>query len=234
MVFRVRNVAVFITAVCAIEGLALADTVRLKDKTTVSGDVLQVDDDNVLIRLPREKIATVNGQELPPPLNEGAAAPAFTAVDLAGNKQSVGSGKAKVTLLHFWVHWCPHCRSDAPQIEAIYDRYKDDPTVKVITVNLDKQKQKVESVVKERNMLYPVVMAFDPANHSAESEDIQDLYQITGFPATFLIDGQGVIRFKRRGSFAEGHEDLKAEIEKLLAQQGVKAAKVIHSGLSSS
>ena len=225
MVFRVHNLALFVIALCTIEGLGFADTIRLKNKTTVSGDVLQVNDDDVLIRLPRKKIATVNGEALPAPLNEGAAAPAFTAVDLAGNKQSVGPDKAKVTLLHFWVHWCPHCRSDAPQIEAIYDRYKDNPAVKVIAVNLDKEKQKVESVVKERNITYPVVMVSDPANHSAGSVDIQDLYQITGFPATFLIDGQGIIRYKRRGSFAEGHEDLQAEIQKLLTEQAAGSSR---------
>lgn len=213
MAFRTRKLCFWLMALCALQGFALADTVKLKNKTKVSGDILQVDDDSVLIRLPREKIETVNGKALPPALSEGIAAPAFTAADLEGNTQSVGPGKAKVTLLHFWVHWCPHCRSDAPKVQAIYDQYKGSPDVKVITVNLDKQKQQVESVIKERNLTFPVIMESEAA---AAGHDIQDLYQITGFPATFLIDGKGIIRHKWRGSFAEGHVDLSGEIQKLL------------------
>ena len=95
-----------------------ADTLRLKNKTQVHGEVLQVDDEDVILRIPRDKIATVNGTALPAALVEGDAAPAFTATDLAGNAQSVGPGKAKVTLVHFWVHWCPHCRSDGPRRES--------------------------------------------------------------------------------------------------------------------
>ncbi len=213
---RMAYALLLIGIAAALTPCVSADKIRLKDKTTISGDILQVSDDNVIISLPRERIATVNGEALPPPLAAGAAAPAFTAVDLNGKQQSVGPKKAKATLLHFWVHWCPHCRSDAPQIQALYDQYKEDPNVRVITINLDKEKEKVQSVVAERAITYPVVMVFDPANYTSESNAIHALYQVNGFPATFLIDSQGIIRYKRSGSFVEGHEDLKAEIQKLL------------------
>lgn len=197
-----------------------AEIIRLKNQTKVSGDVLQVDDDDVVIRLPREAVDTINGEALPPALAEGAKAPGFTATDMAGNAASVGLGKAKATLLHFWVHWCPHCRSDSPHVQAIYEQYKNDPNVKVVTVNLDdaKQKKKVEALIKDKNLTFPVVMTDDPVNQAAASKPIQELYQITGFPVTFLIDGQGIIRYKRRGSFSEGGEDLEGEIQKLLTQ----------------
>ena len=71
-------------------------------------------------------------------------------------------------------------------------------------------------------MTYPVIMVADSVNKQPDG-DIQDRYQVTGFPVTFLIDGQGMIRFKRRGSFVESDDDLQAKIEEL-SQQAGKAA----------
>ena len=213
---RIACAFLLIAAATPLTPRVFADKIRLKDKTAVTGDVLQINDDSVIIRLPREAVATVNSEVLPPPLAMGAAAPAFTAVDLNGKQRSVGPKLAKATLLHFWVHWCPHCRSDAPQIQALYDQYKEDPNVQVITINLDQEKEKVLSTIAKSAMTYPVVMDLDPASQVSKNGSIHELYQINGFPATFLIDGEGIIRYKRSGSFVEGRDDLKGEIQKLL------------------
>lgn len=191
-----------------------AETVRFKDGTVLKADILEVEDDEVTLSVLRDTIETVSGQPLPPALKEGVAAPAFTAADLAGKPHTVGSGKAKVTLLHFWVQWCPHCRSDAPQIQALYEAYKDNPDVRILAINLDKKREKVDAFVKDRQVGYPVIMA---ADQKAAGSDLTRLYQITGFPITFLIDGQGIIRYKKRGSFAEGKVDLKAVIDRMLS-----------------
>ena len=188
-------------------------TIRLTDRTTFTGAILQMNDDSVIIRLPRQRVATINGQPLPTVLGLGVAAPAFTATDATGQTRMVGGSTGKVTLLHFWVHWCPHCRSDAPQIQALQDRFHDDPRVQVLAVNLDDAAARatVDQFIQEHHVTYPVIVAAEQ-----QAINLPELYQVSGFPLTYVIDAKGIIRWKISGSFAESHKDLGAVVEGLL------------------
>ena len=195
---------------------AWADEIHLTDKTKVTGEVLQVDDDRVVIGVPRTSVATVNGRALPAALKEGSTAPTFSVTDLAGKTQAIGTPtQGRVSVLHFWVHWCPHCRSDAPKVQALYDRFRDNPKVQLLTVNLDQDRAKVEAFIQEHHATYPVILASEQSS-APGGVDLPELYQIHAFPITFLIDAQGVIRHKVSGSFAESGQDLDALIVALL------------------
>lgn len=200
---------------CLLSVAGQAAVIELNDKTKVTGDVVQVEDDYVFIRLPRQSITLVDGIAPPAPLVEGVAAPTFSVKDILGQTRTVGKDAQKVTLLHFWVHWCPHCRSDAPQIQALYDRFRDNPNVQVVTVNLDDTRDVVDRFVKEHGVTYPVIQAAEQARQPG-GIDLAERYQVTGFPATYLIDTQGIIRLKVRGSFAESRQDLGTLVEALL------------------
>ncbi len=199
--------------VCSAQILQAAD-IRLKNKAKVEGDVARVEDDYVYLRVPRQSIATVNGEALPAPLAEGVQAPAFSVTDIAGATQAVGQGQGHVTVLHFWVQWCPHCRSDAPKIQALYDQYRDNPAVKIVTVNLDQKRADVDAFVKEHRINYPVIAAAEQAS-KPDGANLPELYQINAFPVTYLIDAQGVIRQKFRGSFSESGVDLAVLVTQL-------------------
>ena len=191
---------------------AQAATIRLQDGAVLEGDVLQVDDEGVVVQLPRERVAAVNGQPLPVPLTPGAAAPAVTVTDVSGQAHVIGGPTGRVTVLHFWVHWCPHCRSDAPHIQRLHDRFRDDPRVQVLTVNLDEQRAEADQFIQEHHVTYPVIIAA-----GQREADLMQRYQVNGFPVTYLIDGRGVIRRKVYGSFVESRVDLGAEVEALLS-----------------
>ncbi len=190
-----------------------AKTITLTDQTTLSADVLQTDDESVIMRLPRDRVATVDGQPLPPVLGVGVAAPSFHVKDLAGVEYTVGPKSDHVTLLHFWVHWCPHCRSDQPQVQALYDTFRDNSKVRILAVNLDDERQQVDQFVQEHHVTYPVIFAKESA---ANGTNLPALYQVQGFPLTYLIDTQGIIRKKISGSFVESKVDLGATIVELL------------------
>lgn len=193
-----------------------AATIQLKDRTTLQGDVVQVDDEHVFIRLPRQAITTVNGTPLPAPLVAGTPAPSFTIADIAGQSHQIGATAGKVTVLHFWVSWCPHCRSDAPKIQALYDQFRDNAKVQIVTVNLEDERAKIDAFVAAHHVTYPVVAAQEQGA-KARGVNLPQLYQITGFPVTFVIDAQGVIRQKTTGSFVETRVDLASHVAALLA-----------------
>lgn len=199
-----------------------AETIKLKEGGTVEAQLLQVQDDQVIVGLPREAIVTVNGKALPPVLAAGVEAPAFQAKDMGGQARAVGKGTGKATLLHFWVQWCPHCRSDAPQVQALHDRFKDDLHVQVLTVNLDQEREKVEAFVSDHHVTYPVLLATEIA--AAGGANLLELYQINGFPATYVIDAEGIIRRKVVGSFVETSQDLGALLAELRPKSVAAAA----------
>lgn len=190
-----------------------AQEVRLKDDTKIHADVLQTDDDSVILRVGRDRIATIDGQPLPPVLIAGMAAPAFSVTDRLNQPQAVGKETGKVTVLHFWVSWCPHCRSDAPKLQALHEQFRQVPGVQFLTVNLDQDRNALEAFIKERQPAYPVVVASDQAAHGT---DLPGLYQVKSFPVTYLIDAQGIIQQKLTGSFVESGLDLEAKVAGLL------------------
>ena len=194
-----------------------AGEIRLKNKTNVSGDVVRVDDDYVFIRLPRESIETIEGKSLSQPLVEGSVAPAFTVKDILGQSRSIGASTGKITLLHLWVHWCPHCRSDAPKVQALYDQFRENPNVQILTVNLDDDRTVLDQFVKEHQVTYPVISASEQAA-AAGGANLPELYEVSGFPVTYLIDAHGTIRHKVSGSFVESKVDVAKLVTELLAK----------------
>lgn len=187
---------------CLAAASANAETITLRNEATLDGQVLETSDDAVVIRVPREDVATIDGAPLPPVLDEGVAAPTFTAKDLAGISHTVDAKQNKVTVLHFWVSWCPYCQTDAPEVAKLHEQFRENPNVRVLTISLDRDRANLDQFMKERAVSYPVISAADVAEAQG-GFDLTDLYQVTGFPITYVIDPQGIIRHKVRGSFAK-------------------------------
>jgi len=200
--------------VCAASSVWAA-SIQLEDQTAIEAEILQVDDEELIIRLPRRRVGTIDGKPLPPPLVEGAAAPPFQLRDLQGNPQTLGTSQGRVTVLHFWVSWCPHCRSDAPKLQALYNQFRAHPKVAIVTVSLDEQREALDRFVQERQVSYPVIDAAEQAKLPG-GVDLAELYHVNSFPMTYLIDEQGIIRQKLRGSFVESGVDLTQQLQQLL------------------
>src|SRR5262249_17566072 len=49
----------------------------------------------------------------------------FTLLDLQGNLWTLRDLRGKVALVNFWATWCPPCRKEMPDLEALDKRFKD-------------------------------------------------------------------------------------------------------------
>ena len=105
----------------------------------------------------------------------------FTLSDLQGNPWHLRDLRGNVVLVNFWATWCPPCRKEMPDLQALYDKYKDQGFV-VVSIS-DEQAAKVQPFITERKITYPVLL--DPGRK------VNDLFQVEGIPKSFVYDREG-------------------------------------------
>ena len=122
----------------------------------------------------------------------GHLAPDFTLANLEGETVSLSDfhGK-KAVFLNFWATWCAPCRLEMPTMETAYHDYKN-RGLEILAVSLDAGPQSaVNNFMQELKLTYPALL--DP------DMEVLRLYRMFSIPASFLIDKQGIIRFKELG-----------------------------------
>jgi peroxiredoxin len=117
----------------------------------------------------------------------GARFPDFSEKDVEGKPLSVADHKGKVVLIDFWATWCPPCRGEIPNVVATYKKYHDQG-FDIIGVSLDQDQDKLLSYTKEHEMTWP--QFFDGQGWQNK---LAVKYGIESIPATYLLDGHGVI-----------------------------------------
>lgn len=115
----------------------------------------------------------------------------MTLKDQYGVEHTLSDYKGKVIFLNFWATWCPPCRAEMPDIQALYEKYgENSEDVIVLGVAAPKMgnEQDVAGITKflsDNQYNYPVLM-------DETWQSFQD-YQLTAFPTTFMINKEGQI-----------------------------------------
>jgi peroxiredoxin len=120
----------------------------------------------------------------------------FTLTDLQGKTWHLRELRGKVVLVNFWATWCPPCRKEMPDLQALYDKYKDQGLV-VLAIS-DEEAAKVVPFIAEKKIGYPVLL--DPGRK------VTELFQVEGIPKSFVYDREGrmvaqSIDMRTRGQF---------------------------------
>lgn len=129
-----------------------------------------------------------------PDTSDRVEAPDFTLVDQYGEEHKLSDYKGKVVFLNFWATWCPPCREEMPDIEALYKEYGENsedlvilsvanPKTKDNPNNNDKTIEEVTKFMEDNGYSYPALMD--------TTGDVLLQYYITAFPTTFMIDREG-------------------------------------------
>lgn len=106
----------------------------------------------------------------------------FTLTDLQGKSWTLKDLKGKVVLVNFWATWCPPCRKEMPDLEALYNRYKDQGFV-ILALSEDEETQKVAPYIAEHKISYPILL--DPG------QKVNNLFQVEGIPKSFVYNRDG-------------------------------------------
>ncbi len=139
----------------------------------------------------------------------GKAVPEYRAVSVDGDSVSLASQRGKVVLFNVWATWCHPCRDEIPELLVLYDKYKT-RGLEVVGVSIDANgsEDAIRSFMKDFRMTYPVWR--DP------DERVSTEVLVVGVPATFLIDRNGTLRWRKTGPIQPGDSSLTAAIEQAL------------------
>jgi thiol-disulfide isomerase/thioredoxin len=121
-------------------------------------------------------------------------------------------------LVDFWTYSCINCLRALPEVRAIAARYRDRGLI-VIGVHspefaFEHDEARVRAATRELGVDYPVVLDNDYR--------IWGAFQNQFWPAQYLIDGEGRLRFRHYGE--EGGAKIEAELRALLPDAGVGSA----------
>ena len=139
----------------------------------------------------------------------GAPAPAYATVALNGDSVSLASLRGKVVLFNIWATWCHPCRDEIPELRALHAKYRDRGLELVgVSVDADGTDDAIRGFMEEFRMTYPVWR--DP------DERVSTKFLAIGVPATYLIDREGILRWRKTGPIAPNDSTLAAAIERAL------------------
>ena len=145
---------------------------------------------------PKVSDFTQGSEPLPVPSLD-APAPDFELLSLTGESIQLEDYRGKFILLNFWATWCAPCRLEMPIFQSSYDNYAG--KVIVVAVNNAEDPEDVRAFIDEFELTFVVLL--DP------EAEVQHLYQVYGYPTTFVIDHEGVIRVRHIGLISEGQLD---------------------------
>lgn len=112
-------------------------------------------------------------------------APDFTVTDKEGNEVKLSDFIGKPVVLNFWASWCAPCKSEMPDFEEAYGKYKE--SIHFLMVNLtDGSQETIESAssyISEAGYTFPVY--YDTQSQAAMT------YQVYSVPTSYFIDAEG-------------------------------------------
>lgn len=120
------------------------------------------------------------------PPHVGAAAKDFSVQD-SDHQISLNQFRGQVVVVNFWATWCPPCNQELPSIMDMQNRMRSHGVV-VLGVSIDVDGDAYHRFLKERSVNFVTVR--DP------EQKVANMYGTSGWPESYIIDRQGVLRRK--------------------------------------
>lgn len=141
------------------------------------------------LRLPNKRHSTevASGASSPDAKDHDTFKP-FNLKTLDGHKTTLRDVSGKVTLVSFFFPRCPYCNVELPEVQKIYDKYKDKGLAAVWINILPEEESLIAGWQMVKNLTVPVLIG-------ASQESLQRDYHITTTPSTYLLDEKGRVLY---------------------------------------
>lgn len=145
------------------------------------------------------------------PLRTGSPAPAYAAVDMAGDSVRLSDFAGEVVLLNLWATWCHPCREEMPALQALHEAFRDQG-LHVVGVSIDGRSSAdmIPGFLEEVGVTFRILR--DPEERVVRS------FTTMGVPETFLIGRDGTLLHRWVGAFDPMSDEHRSRVEAALAQ----------------
>ncbi|QIH33564.1 TlpA disulfide reductase family protein [Sphingobacterium sp. DR205] len=128
-------------------------------------------------------------------------------VNPLGETIQVADLKGKVVFINFWATWCGPCRAEMPSINVLYDKFKDNPNIVFLIVEIEGDKEKAAAFVKNEKLTLPI---------SYPNSDIPKEWLSESIPSTVILDKNGNLATRHEGMADYSTPDVATFIQDLI------------------
>ncbi len=139
-------------------------------------------------------------------------APEFTLPNLDGEDVTLSELlEDGPVIVDFWATWCKPCIKAFPDLQAIFDKYRD-CGLKVVAISIDgpRSVSRVGSLIKSKGNTFEVLL--DP------SQSVARKFHVTSVPRTVLVRADGMVEYAVTGYRPKNHEELEAAVAGLFPE----------------
>jgi peroxiredoxin len=141
-----------------------------------------------------------------PPPEVGREAPDFQVQGLGGESIRLSDFRGSAVWINFWASWCPPCRAESPDIEAVYQTKQGEGLV-VLALSIGEGASAVRDYVERTGITFTVGLD--------EETEISAAYRIAGIPSHYFVDRDGILRESRVGSMSR--ETMEERVDEILS-----------------
>jgi thiol-disulfide isomerase/thioredoxin len=147
--------------------------------------------------------------ESPARVEVGLEAPMYAARNLSGDSVSLALLRGKPVLLNVWATWCLPCKEEIPYLEQLHAKHATEG-LQIVGVSIDARgdEDKINEFARDFKMTYPIWR--DP------DERVNARFLAIGVPSTYLIDRDGILRWKHLGTLRPSSPGFTAALEAVL------------------
>jgi peroxiredoxin len=147
--------------------------------------------------LQRNVQATLVRELKPKMLNK--IAPGFVLKDINGNVVTLSDYAGKTVVLDLWATWCRPCIASFPAMQLMVKKH---PEVAFLFIAVEEKDPDplpaVKNFIEKKNYSFTVLLD-EPVKPGSSQYKITSAYKPDGIPAKYIIDKNGMLRFKTSG-----------------------------------
>ena len=125
-------------------------------------------------------------------LGASLLAPDFTLPKQGGGEWKMSDQRGKVIVMNFWTVTCRPCIQEMPTIELLAEIIEDWGDVEIVAVSTDRTWEEAETIIPRTSRITSLL--------DSERKVVTGQFGTNLFPETWIIDADGVVRFRFDGA----------------------------------